>query len=334
MSVEPMIPLEAARCDDFATLDSCYRRRLTHYLRRYYRHDSDLDIEEAVQETLCRAFERFGQFEPGRDPWPWLLVVAKNILNDALREQTRHPVEPAPTTISLEDAALAEVVTREDAAALKQVIAELPTAQRMVLTLRLIDEWSFEAIAEFTETSENCVRQHLHRARAFVAARWLNREGRELALLLPVASAPALRWWRRLGSSRSIQPAAGVLIAGTVALGGLAVVTADTDDPTGVVTRIATDAEQRRSALVGSSVPGTPTAASSRTAITPAAGATPPPDTATITTDLTDPPLARGARHSVVVKIPTPVGTVAVEFRDENADRAGPVCGLGVVDCG
>jgi RNA polymerase sigma-70 factor (ECF subfamily) len=155
---------------------------------------SPFDAEDAVQETLLRAWRNAGRFDPSRSPLRgWLFAIATNVCLDALRTARRRarPVDLAPA--SAPGAALGvpypdldlvfpapeglvlppeDQVVRRDTIRLAFIAAlqALPPRQRSVLILRDVLAFSAAEVATLLSTSVAAVNSALQRARAGLAA--------------------------------------------------------------------------------------------------------------------------------------------------------------------
>jgi len=150
-----------------------HRAALTAYCRRML--GSSFDAEDAVQETLLRAWRASGRFE-GRAPLrAWLFRIATNVCLDALGQTARRPLpieevpeppdplgEPDPS-----DRALARERLR---LAIVAAIGTLPARQRAVLLLRDALSWRASEVAELLGTTTASVNSALQRARAALEA--------------------------------------------------------------------------------------------------------------------------------------------------------------------
>lgn len=149
-----------------------HRAELTAYCRRML--GSSFDAEDAVQETLLRAWRASGRFE-GRAPLrAWLYRIARNVCLDALGHAARQPIpvedvpqhvdacgDPNPSDPC--DRALARERLR---LAIVAAIASLPPKQRAVLLLRDVLSWRASEVAELLATTPAGVNSALQRARA------------------------------------------------------------------------------------------------------------------------------------------------------------------------
>jgi RNA polymerase sigma-70 factor, ECF subfamily len=173
-----------------------HRTELTAYCYRML--GSAFEAEDAVQETLVRAWRSFDQFEGRSSVRSWLYRIASNVCFDMLKGRRRRalpmdlmevgradgPVAP-PTSESMwigpvpdgrvmagpgdpaEQAETRESVRLAFVAALQL----LPPRQRAVLILREVLKWRANEVAELLDTSVVSVNSALQRARSTLADR-------------------------------------------------------------------------------------------------------------------------------------------------------------------
>jgi RNA polymerase sigma-70 factor (ECF subfamily) len=156
------------------------RRELAGYCRRML--GSTFDADDAVQETIVRAWTRRDSFEGRSSVDAWLYRIATNVCLDMLRSRGRRAV---PTELDLDaveplshDGRFrgddpAELAVTRDAVrrALVAALRDLPARQRAVLILREVLRWSAPEVAELLGTTVVSVNSALQRARATLAAR-------------------------------------------------------------------------------------------------------------------------------------------------------------------
>ena len=186
---------------DAAELERAFEQ-LRPQLRGYcYRMmGSAFEAEDAVQETMLRAWRSFDRFEGRAALSSWLYRIATNCCLTMLDGRNRRArpmdiggpgsssteaaalrtlpegawVEPIPTGLVVSDAGdPAEVAQSRETLRLAFVAAlqVLPPRQRAVLLLREVLRWQATEVAELLETSVASVNSALQRARATLAAR-------------------------------------------------------------------------------------------------------------------------------------------------------------------
>jgi RNA polymerase sigma-70 factor (ECF subfamily) len=175
----------------FRGLTDPHRRELQFHCYRIL--GSMQDAEDALQETLLRAWRGLGRFEERSSLRAWLYRIATNQCLDALRDAGRRPPEarqppfqpPAPTRFAeptwlepypdvllegIADASAAPEAryeTRETVElAFIAALQALPPRQRAVLVLRDVLGFHTDEVAEMLDSSEDSVKSALQRARA------------------------------------------------------------------------------------------------------------------------------------------------------------------------
>jgi RNA polymerase sigma-70 factor (ECF subfamily) len=165
-----------------------YRRELTGYCYRML--GSGFDAEDAVQETMVRAWRSVEKLEDPAALKSWLYRIATNVCYDMLQGAQRRarPMDlgPASTADNMLDAPLpeeawiqpvpdanldpAELATSKETLRLAFVAAlqHLPARQRAVLILREVLRWQASEVAELLDTSVASVNSALQRARATI----------------------------------------------------------------------------------------------------------------------------------------------------------------------
>lgn len=173
-----------------------YRVELTGYCYRML--GSSFEAEDAVQDTMVRAWRSHEKFEGRSSLRSWLYRIATNVCLDmltagnkrarpmdlteatplaqaALSPRPDHTwLEPMPdarvlpTTADPAEAAVAKESVR---LAFMAALQRLPAKQRAVLILREVLAWKASEVAELLDTSVASVNSALQRARATLAER-------------------------------------------------------------------------------------------------------------------------------------------------------------------
>jgi RNA polymerase sigma-70 factor (ECF subfamily) len=167
-----------------------YRRELTGYCYRML--GSAFEADDAVQETMIRAWRSADRFEGRSSLRSWLYRIATNVCLDMLaarkkrsRPMDLRPPQSADTPLPppIEEAAWIEpiedvAVVAPDSDPVEQAIAResiklafmaalqhLPPKQRAVLILREVLRWQASEVADLLDTSVASVNSALQRAR-------------------------------------------------------------------------------------------------------------------------------------------------------------------------
>ncbi|HZN14300.1 MAG TPA: sigma-70 family RNA polymerase sigma factor [Acidimicrobiales bacterium] len=171
-----------------------YRRELTGYCYRML--GSSFEAEDAVQETMVRAWKNIEGFEGRSALRSWAYRIATNVCLDMMRSGQRRarPMEMtscgsadsfhgdtlpehmwvtpiADERVLAPDGDPAAVTEAKESIRLAFVAAlqHLPAKQRAVLILREVLKWQATEVAELLETSVASVNSALQRARATLA---------------------------------------------------------------------------------------------------------------------------------------------------------------------
>ncbi len=171
----------------FALLIEPHRKAL--HLHCYRMLGSLHDADDALQETLLRAWKGYDRYEPRERLGAWLHTIATNVCLTSIARNRSRPVETIEDLEHLQpypDRLLDDLVERETVElAFIAAIQLLPPKQRAVLILHDVLGWSAKEVAEALEGSVGAVTSALQRARGRVAdARPRTPEPREHELAL------------------------------------------------------------------------------------------------------------------------------------------------------
>ncbi|HSL11088.1 MAG TPA: sigma-70 family RNA polymerase sigma factor [Actinomycetota bacterium] len=180
--------------DDLERVLEGHRRELRAYAYRML--GSPFEADDAVQETLVRAWKAYGSFEGRSSLRSWLYRIATNVCLDMLdgAQRRARPMDLGPAGTAdgplgdvlpevtwiepIPDASIApgtgdpaDVADARESVRLAFVAAlqHLPPKQRAVLILREVLRWQAAEVAELLETSVPSVNSALQRARDTIA---------------------------------------------------------------------------------------------------------------------------------------------------------------------
>ena len=188
-------PVDQETSRDLERLLDRHRVELTGFCYRML--GSSFEAEDAVQETLLRAWRSYDRFDGRASLRSWLYRIATNVCLDMLKGSQRRArpmdlgpsrtadaplgdplpevtwIEPIPDGRVLpEGGDPAELAESRETIRLAFIAAlqYLPPRQRAVLILREVLRWKATEVAELLETSVPSVNSALQRARSALAA--------------------------------------------------------------------------------------------------------------------------------------------------------------------
>jgi len=198
MAAVPSLPSSLSTSGETAELERAFethRRELTGFCYRMLGAGSE--AEDAVQETLVKAWNSYDGFEGRSSVRTWLYRIANNVCVDMLRSPQRRarPMELGPSSRASEavlgdpradsrwvqpvaDERVLDVtadpadlaIARESVRlAFVAALQHLPPRQRAVLILCEVLRWSAQDTADLLDTSVASVNSALQRARATMA---------------------------------------------------------------------------------------------------------------------------------------------------------------------
>ncbi len=162
--------VERTRAGDVRSYEELVRRYERLVGRVIYPYaGSDAAVEDLVQETFLRAYDRLATFNPDYRFKTWLLAIANNLGIDTLRRR-RDIVEfntdlHAPSTRGPEVAA----AEAERARSVQDAVLTLPETYSVPLVLRYAEDLTYSEIAETLDITIPALKSRLFRARNMLA---------------------------------------------------------------------------------------------------------------------------------------------------------------------
>lgn len=128
--------------------------------------------EELTQETFVRAYHNLSALKNDTHLSTWLFGIARNVVREAMRQARRDERRVGldePESLNLESATVlpeGAMLDRELHQTIQSALRELDEDKRLVFSLKIFQEKSYEEISEITGYSIGKLKTDLHRARA------------------------------------------------------------------------------------------------------------------------------------------------------------------------
>lgn len=150
-----------------------YERLVARVLYPYARRE--ISVDDLVQETFLRAYDRLETFNPDYRFKTWLLAIANNLGVDTLRRRREtvefNPEVHAQTASGMEEQPEDAAVRAELSGSVREAIETLPETYSVPLVLRYGEELSYAEISEVLGLTVAAVKSRLFRARNMLAER-------------------------------------------------------------------------------------------------------------------------------------------------------------------
>lgn len=130
------------------------------------------DADDLAQETFVRAYQAIGRFRVGEPLYPWLARIATNLAFSLFRRRRRRPetaLEPmmaAGAQWGVDDDPAEHVAASERDERVRKAFEKLSPEHQAVLSLRAVQDLSYQEIAEALRVPPGTVMSRLSRARA------------------------------------------------------------------------------------------------------------------------------------------------------------------------
>jgi RNA polymerase sigma-70 factor, ECF subfamily len=128
--------------------------------------------EDLAQETFVRAYRGLGGLREETKLSTWLFAIAKNCAREQLRSRRRNEGnveidgEPAFELRDHGQTPSGALLDKELSGVIQRALQKLDEDKRTVFTLKVLQQRSYEEIAEITGSSVGKLKTDLHRARA------------------------------------------------------------------------------------------------------------------------------------------------------------------------
>lgn len=147
-----------------------YTRPIASFI--FYIVNNEDAAEELAQETFARAYKNISSIKEETKISTWIFGIAKNVAREALRRKRKES-----QYVDTDDSSLSELCDnnaspdghlhdKEIQSAIQNALAGLDEDKRVVFTLKIYHQMSYEDICEVTGFTLPKVRNDLYRARA------------------------------------------------------------------------------------------------------------------------------------------------------------------------
>ncbi len=140
------------------------------------------DANDIVQEAFIRVWKHIDHFDTGKKFTTWLYSIVTHLALDRLRALKRRQrvIVPQVNDVRVEDISdgkdTFQVQSNQELASMvRDLTEELPVKQRIVFTLRDLQDLPVEEVAEIAHMSIGSVKTNLHYARRKIRERLVNR---------------------------------------------------------------------------------------------------------------------------------------------------------------
>ncbi len=163
------LPVAQARAGDTAAWDTLFRRyQLPLYVYVFELvHDEQTSLD-LVQESFINTARHIGSLREDAKFGSWLFGIAHQKCIQRWRKQARDEAlceELAAAPPDFEDDPAEFLIRAEQEAEFMKLLNQLPLAQRSVLLLHFVEEFSLEEIAGITGAQLGTVKSRLHYAK-------------------------------------------------------------------------------------------------------------------------------------------------------------------------
>lgn len=133
--------------------------------------------EDLAQETFVRAYQHLPSLRDDSKLSTWLFGIAKNVARESLRTRPRQQrqigidEEPVMEICDARPSPAGQLLDKELSGVIQDALLTLDEDKRLVFTLKVFQQRSYEEISEITGFSIGKLKTDLHRARAAMRRR-------------------------------------------------------------------------------------------------------------------------------------------------------------------
>ncbi len=135
--------------------------------------EDEQDAEDAVQEALLKLWRARESLRNYDSPAAFATTVTKNHCLDKLKQKKQTDSLENHFTLSENDNPYLQLERKNTNQIIRHIITLLPQLQQQIITMKDVEEYEVEEIAEITGTAPEAVRMNLSRARKKVREEYL-----------------------------------------------------------------------------------------------------------------------------------------------------------------
>jgi RNA polymerase sigma factor (sigma-70 family) len=163
--------VKAAQAGDRSALIQLLKHVEKHvYRTAFYMLGNEQDALDASQEALLRIYHKISTYEEKAKFSTWVQRIVTNICIDQYRKRKEWvSLDEQPMQIEDQWTVEDQILQNDAKKNISEAIQQLPAPQRLVITLRYVQDLSYAEIADTLELPINTVKSHLFRARQHLA---------------------------------------------------------------------------------------------------------------------------------------------------------------------
>ncbi len=175
--VKQMLEFQAGNHGAFQVLFTKYKKKIINFCYRFCRDQAR--AEELAQEVFLNVYRGAANYRPTARFSTWLFQIATHVcLNEMRKAHYRHKIDSIDAAVVTDDGerrnrelsdssgSPEEMMEQQERETLiQQALLSLPEKQRLALSLRVLNGFSYQEIGRQIRCSENSVKTLIHRGR-------------------------------------------------------------------------------------------------------------------------------------------------------------------------
>jgi RNA polymerase sigma-70 factor (ECF subfamily) len=175
LSEEQLLDLAACEPQAFGRLVEMYHDALLRYVGRISFFSME-DKEDILQNAYIKAYKNINRYDMSMKFSTWLYHIVRNTTIDEIRKQAVRPKlysffdEDISKIFVTDESSVKNMWRQEDIQSLRKAISELPEKYREALTLRYVEDKTYEEIMDIVELPKGTVAARISRAKKMITA--------------------------------------------------------------------------------------------------------------------------------------------------------------------